>query len=179
MTEKWSKKGAIAPLFDRLTDFEPTIKEEKNPFITYDEESVKASIQRECLRILNTRCMLTKSEYAALDPDAPHYRFPRFFGLPDGTYANPKNASDAYEMERTMAKAIEIFEPRLQNVHVSIHQYEELEQTLSFSVDGDLLIGEVKRPISFPISLDNLKEQGEREQIAYDTRPTIEFKKEL
>jgi type VI secretion system protein ImpF len=175
MAEKWSTKGALAPLFDRLSDFEPTIKEEATPFITYDEESIKASIQRECIRILNTRCILTKDEYAKLDPQAAQFRFPRFFGLPDGTYANPKNSSDAIAMQETMAKAIEIFEPRLQNVKVSIHDYEEMNQELSFSVEGDLVIGRVGKPIMFPILLEHLQEQGEREQIAYDTRPTIEL----
>jgi type VI secretion system protein ImpF len=175
MAEKWTTKGALAPLFDRLSDFEPHVKEEATPFMIYDEESVKASIQRECMRILNTRCMLTKEEYANLNPQASQFRFPRFFGLPDGTYANPKNTSDATLMQETMAKAIEIFEPRLQNVHVAIHGYEEDNQELSLSVEGDLVIGQIGKSISFPISLEHLQEQGEREQIAYDTRPTIEL----
>jgi type VI secretion system lysozyme-like protein len=175
MAEKWSTKGAFAPLFDRLSDFEPNVKEENPPFMIYDEDAIKTSIQHECMRILNTRCMLTKEEYAKLQSDATKFRFPRFFGLPDSIYANPKNTSDATFMQETMAKAIEIFETRLQNVHVAIHGYEEDNQELFLSVEGDLVIGEIRKSIAFPLSLGHLQEQGEREQIAYDKRPTIEL----
>ena len=72
-----------------------------------NEEQMKASIQRECTRILNTRCNLTKEEYFDMEENAETFRFPQFFGLPDGTYANPKNSTDSYQMERMMGKAIE------------------------------------------------------------------------
>jgi len=178
MSQKWSTKGAIAPLFDRLSDFEPLMKEETPPFVTYGEEDLKKSIQQECMRILNTRCKLTEADYAALEPQAAQFRFPQFFGLPDGTYANPKNTTDAYKIERMMGKAIEIFEPRLQNVHVSIQPYNDATQSLSLSVEGDLVVGDVNTPITFPIALQSFQEQGELEKAAYDTRPQIEFKKE-
>ena len=140
---------------------------------------MKESIQRECTRILNTRCNLTKEEYFALEEEADSFRFPQFFGLPDGTYANPKNSTDSYQMERMMSKAIEIFEPRLQNVRVAIQNFEESKQALFLSVEGDLMIGNVVTPISFPISLEDFQEQGDKEKSAYDTRPRIELNKEL
>lgn len=178
MERKWRERGVPAPLFDRLSDFEPTVLEESPPFVNYNEAEVKASVQQECTRVLNTRCKLTKAEYEKLEPIAGKYRFPAFFGLPDGTIINPKNPNHAARMERMMAKAIEIFEPRLQNVHVAMSNYEESTQSMALSVAGDLVIGEVSTPITFPIALEDFQDQGDREKVAYDTRPKIELNKE-
>lgn len=178
MTQNSSlSRGALAPLFNRLTDLEPHIKEENPPFSTYNEEEVRASIQQECKRILNTRCKLSQKEYEKMEPDALEFRFPEFFGLPDETNANPKNTKDQHQIERMMAKAIEIFEPRLHNVRVAIQRYEESKQALYLSIDGELVMGDLKTPFSFPLAFKDLQEQGEREIASYTQRPKIELHK--
>ena len=177
MTKKWSEKGVLAPLFDRLSDEDLTAPEEHPPFVTYTQAETTASIQRECQMILNTRCKLTREDYEDLEPLAPRFRFPSFFGLPDSTVLNPKNQSDAHELERIMANAIEIFESRLQNVQVTLEHYEESTQTLGLTVQGDLVIGQVQSPISFPLAFENFQEQGQREKEAYETRPRIVLNK--
>jgi type VI secretion system protein ImpF len=174
---KLSNRGAVAPLFNRLTDLEPHVQEETPPFLTYNEEELKASIQRECQRILNTRCKLSKKAYEKLEPEALEFRFPAFFGLPDGTHANPNNTKDRHQLERMMAKAIEIFEPRLHNVKVAIQQYEESKQALYLLLEGELMMGDIKEPFSFPLALKDFQDQGERELASYNQRPQIELEK--
>lgn len=178
MMSKWSTRGAIAPLFDRLSDFEPEIQEEASPFRLYDERDLRLSIQRECTRILNTRCTLTKKEYEALEPEAMEFPFPRFFGLPDTSIENPKDSLDAHRIIKTMAKAIEIFEPRLHNVRVAIKKYEEPRQVLYLTVEGDVTIGEIVKSVSFPVALQDFQEQGDRENKIYTLRPSIELPNE-
>ena len=171
-------RGAIAPLFNRLTDLELHVQEENPSFVTYNEEEVRASIQRECTRILNTRCKLSKKDYEKLEPEALEFRFPSFFGLPDEIHANPKNSKDQHQIEKTMAKAIEIFEPRLHNVRVVIQQYDESKQALYLILDGELIVGDVRTPLSFPLALKDFQAQGEREVASYTQRPQIELHKE-
>lgn len=168
----------MAPLFDRLTDQDLTSSEEVPIFSSYTEDQVVASIQRECAMILNTRCKLTQEDYEELEPEAEKFRFPSFYGIPDGLNKNPKNTTDAHDMERTMANAIEIFESRLQNVRVSVQSYDEPSQTLGLLVEGDLVIGKIAKPLSFPMALEDFQEQGDREIEAYDTRAKIDLKKE-
>ncbi|MBM3610515.1 MAG: type VI secretion system baseplate subunit TssE [Alphaproteobacteria bacterium] len=171
-------RGGFAPLFNRLTDFDLSVKEENPPFVTYNEEEARTSIQRECKRILNTRCKLSQKEYEKLEPEALEFRFPAFFGIPDGAHINPKDSKGQHQIERTMAKAIEIFEPRLQNVRVAIQEYEESKQALYLAVEGELIVGDIKTPLSFPLALKDFQEQGERESASYTKRPQIELYKE-
>ena len=177
MARKWTDKGADAPLFDKLRDENPQIKEEHPIFKKYDRKELLVSVQKEVSNILNTRCKMPYQEYKDLDPADLEYGFPELFGLPDQSYADPKTPEGADKMADLIANAIEIFEPRLANVSIEIQEFHKQDQSLSVGVSGDLVIGDVREPISFPVAVQDYRTVATEEKVGYDTTAKIEYTK--
>lgn len=178
MSRKWTDKGADAPLFDKIRDENPQIKEEHPIFKKYDRQKLLFSVQKEVSNILNTRCKMPYEEYKNLDPSDLQYGFPELFGLPDQSYADPQSPEGADRMADLIKNAIEIFEPRLANVSVEIQNFNQQNQSLSVNVNGDLIIGDVREPISFPVSVQDYSPVAEEEKVGYDTTAKIEYNKD-
>ena len=57
-----TKSGALAPLFDRLTDEDPGVPNEPVPRRYLDLDGLAESVQREIQVLVNTRCGWGESE---------------------------------------------------------------------------------------------------------------------
>ncbi len=168
MAQKWTQKGAIAPLFDRLCDYEPMISHEPVPFITYTKKQLLESIQREVENLLNTRSSLSLGNYEFLDPAHMPYGVPDLFGLPDSSFADPTSNTGVLQLEALLTNSIRIFESRLQNVQVDVGPMDVKTQSVNATITADLVIGTVRETISFPVSVHNFQDVAEREEADYD-----------
>lgn len=177
MTRKWTEKGVSIPLFDRLRDENPEVKSEHPIFKRYNRQELLNSVQKEVSQLLNTRCKVPYEDYKKLDPGDLEYGFPELYGLPDQSYTNPQSPEGADQLADMIAHAIEIFEPRLKNVSVEIQTFNEGGQSLSVAVSGDLVVEDVREPISFPVAINDYRNVAEEEKLGYDTTAKIDYHK--
>ena len=144
MLEPGVVEGARAPLFERLVDLEPKVREEPRPFRMLNRRELRESVRREMERLLNTRC-----------PIPPHLLYGRVrsvvdYGVPDLVAFSPRSADDQNRLRVLMAKTIEAYEPRLRRVRVVLETFDRKGQALQMRVEGDLVVGAITEPVSFP-----------------------------
>ncbi len=149
----WPRKSqpdpARAGLLDRLIDENLNVGEEPRPKRTYSKDELFLSIIRELDRVLNTRCIVSKTnlktrERSVLD-----------FGVPDTTGMNPKAEEDHITIARTIKEAITRYEPRLQQVQVTVDAVTPNERSVVVRVEGMVQLDHIREPVSFPIAIRN------------------------
>lgn len=96
--------GYPLPLFERLV--------ESADAWLQGEDALRQSVARELSRLLNARSNLTMDEFAACDGTVLDY------GLPDFSDLSLRSAPDRRTIVAAVGRAIELFEPRLQDVKV-------------------------------------------------------------
>jgi type VI secretion system lysozyme-like protein len=175
VAQKWTQKGAIVPLFDRLCDYEPTISHEPVPLVSYTKKQLLESIQREVENLLNTRSSLSLANYASLDHAHMPYGVPDLFGLPDSSFADPTSTRGALQLEALLTNSIRIFESRLQNVRVDVGVMDVKTQSVNANITADLVIGDVRETISFPVSVLNFQGVADRENEDYDAKSKLKL----
>ncbi|MDW3207081.1 MAG: type VI secretion system baseplate subunit TssE [Alphaproteobacteria bacterium] len=143
-----TKSGALAPLFDRLTDEDPGVPNEPVPRRYLDLDGLAESVQREIQVLLNTRCGWGESDIDYDNRGVPD------FGLVDLSHLFTANVQDRRKVARHVAKTIAAYEPRLLNVAVVVEAIQKETGRLDLRVEGGLRFGEAIEPISFPIRVD-------------------------
>ncbi|MEW6730066.1 MAG: type VI secretion system baseplate subunit TssE [Acidobacteriota bacterium] len=135
----------IASVLDRLIDYEPELSHEPLLARAKSLRQLKQSVRRDLEWLLNTR--QTPIELA---PELQEVNRSLFvYGLPDFTNLSVKNPEEVEQMRREIARAIEIFEPRLQDIQVTLEPLYELEHALHFRIDGQLKIEPAPEPVTF------------------------------
>lgn len=148
--------GARAPLFDRLVDHEPDRPSEPRPFRVLDRDGVLASVITEVDRLLNTRCAFDRETVASRERTVLEY------GLPDMANFYSENQEDQLSLCAAVRQTIEFYEPRLKDVRVSVMRVDRRNQHLELSVSGQLSVGRLLEPVSFPVDLTGLRDEGAR-----------------
>lgn len=143
-----TKKGALAPLFDRLTDDEPGVPNEPVPRRYLDLDGVAESVQREIQTLLNTRCGWGETEIDYDDRGVPD------FGLIDLSHLYTGNPRDRQALARHVAKTIAAYEPRMTRINVVVEAVQKETGRLQLRVEGGLRFGDTVEPISFPVQVD-------------------------
>ena len=151
---KWKVKGVPVPLFDRLTDTSTNKPEEDRIHQVLSKRELMASIQIELTRILNTRCTVDRKTYDQFGPVITSYGVPEFFGLFDLSGIDATDDFQKPKLEKLLKRAIEAYEPRVTNVRVHVIGFHNKQQSLSFQVEADVIIGDVLEPVSFPIDVE-------------------------
>ena len=140
---------ARAGLLDRLIDNEPNVPEEPRPLRTYTKTQLLDSIIRELNRVMNTRCTIPKADIKKRDRTVIDY------GVSDYTGMNPRALDDHISLAKAIKDAIVHYEPRLQQVKVSVDDTPPNERSLIVRVDGFIEYDHVREPVSFPIAVQN------------------------
>ena len=135
--------GARASIIDRLIDMSPKVKVEVHPLKTLTRKQLRASVMRDVSWLMNTRTPLGGEDYDERELTVVDY------GIPDFGSYSPENYKHKKLMAKRIARAIEIFEPRLQNVRVEFEKSMPDEKTLRYSIDADLVVDAVREPFSF------------------------------
>lgn len=141
------------PLFDRLIDRELHFPKEVRPLRTVDPKGLRASIQRELARLVNTRVQLP------LDRLERRLRTVIDYGIPDFGSFSARNHEHRDRLEVILARTIEAYEPRLEDVRVVLEEPGTDATTLNGKIDAMLVLGEAREPISFATLLS--ADQGE------------------
>ena len=136
-------------VLDRLLDYEPEISREALASRSKSLRELKQSVRRDLEWLLNTRQIAggvpadlkeTNNSVAA-------------FGLPDFTHLSIDSGGDQKLIKREVEEAVRRFEPRLENVVVSIETTRSTERMLHFRIDAHLRIDPAPEPITFDTML--------------------------
>ncbi|WP_233809726.1 type VI secretion system baseplate subunit TssE [Paraburkholderia sp. HP33-1] len=140
---------APMPLFERLADDAPFEREERvgEPAARMlDADGLRASVRAELLRLLNTR---------RGKPRVPRAPDVLLYGLPDWSAKDAARAEDRAVIEREIAVAIRVFEPRLRGPRVKIEPEAGTPWRLCLRVMGTLRGNDgVEHPVTYVAGLD-------------------------
>jgi len=135
-------------VLDRLVDFEPEVSAEALPSRSKALRQVKQALRRDLEWLLNTRRVLEVPEELPLLADSL-----LAYGLPDFTNLSVKSAEDQHDLTRALEATLKRFEPRLEDVVVTVANASVLERAYRFKIEARLRIDPVPEPISFDTTL--------------------------
>jgi type VI secretion system protein ImpF len=147
MTKREIERTVQPSLLDRLTDYEPRNNSEGRVGYLESVRQFKAGLQRDLEWLLNTRRIpvTAPDEFEELNRSVYH------FGLPDLTSISRDSHEARDRLLRRVEDAIELFEPRLGNVAISIVEMEgeDHRRELRFHVEGTLLMDPTPEQVIF------------------------------
>src|SRR6266542_6569827 len=111
----------VPSLLDRLTDHEPTHRDESVPSRSQSLRALKAALWRDMNALLNTK----RREEEIPEQYAETARSLLTYGLPDFTSYSLKSPADQNRLRRAIESAIRRFEPRLERINVTIELPDE------------------------------------------------------
>jgi type VI secretion system lysozyme-like protein len=142
--------GAKTPLFDRLLDDGPDVRQPVAPNRAFDAHSLRESVRADLVRLLNTRTNLRGNIRELAQGTVLDY------GIPD---LSPISAADEQQragLAKRVEAVISTYEPRLQSVKVIIQPDKTDPRKLLGIVYANLVIGSVVEPVYFPLALDSM-----------------------
>lgn len=158
-------KKVTAPLLDRLIDFEPHKKTEKDPLRAFTLPQLYASIQRDLLWLFNTRAFPQSKEDLKRPigmkqqiNDLVKERFPRSvvnFGVFDFSALYTASSHEQDRLASMLREAIVNFEPRLKNVTISVETIVQESKKLLVTMNAVLKVEGVVQPLSFAVTVKN------------------------
>jgi type VI secretion system protein ImpF len=132
-------------VLDRLLDYEPEISREPIASRAKSLRELKQAVKRDLEWLLNTRQVAEE-----LPPDLKQVRNSlAAYGLPDFSNVSTQNPADQKNMLREIEDAIRIFEPRLENVVVTLEPTRNTERAMRFRIDAHLKIEPAPEPVMF------------------------------
>jgi len=135
-------------VLDRLVDFEPEASHEALASRSKTLRQLKQAVRRDLEWLLNTRqCFEVPEDLPALRDSFLSY------GLPDFSTLSVKNAEDQSSLVAALENTLRRFEPRLEDVAVSLATVSPLERALRFRIDARLRVDPVPEPITFDTTL--------------------------
>lgn len=147
-------QGVRAPLFDRLAA--NPAPEDRRDLRMLDRAGLTASIRRELDRLLNTRTPLSADALGRRPRGTLDY------GLPDLSLFWPYDADSEGRLAALVADTVAAFEPRLLRPRVAVERVANERRSLRVTVQGDIELGGMVEPVSFPILLsDGLEDADE------------------
>jgi type VI secretion system protein ImpF len=135
-------------VLDRLVDFEPEVKAEPPASRSKALRQVKQALKRDLEWLLNTRRVLEVPEELPLLSNSL-----LAYGLPDFSTLSVKSAEDQHGLLLALETTLRRFEPRLEDVVVSVASSSVLERAFRFRIEARLRIDPVPEPISFDTTL--------------------------
>jgi type VI secretion system protein ImpF len=135
-------------VLDRLVDFEPEAKAEPPASRSKALRQVKQALKRDLEWLLNTRRVLEVPDELPLLADSL-----LAYGLPDFSNSTVKSAEDQHDLILALETTLRRFEPRLEDVVVSVVNASALERAFRFKIEARLRIDPVPEPISFDTTL--------------------------
>ena len=142
-------------VLDRLLDDDPGRLLEAPASRSRSIEELKQSVRRDLEWLLNTR-----QNAGGVPPGLKELNHSlAAYGLPDFSTFTVKNPADQVRLQRILQLAISTFEPRLDNVTVTLVPARDLEQKLRFRIDGRLKIEPVPEPVTFDTVLQAANDQ--------------------
>jgi type VI secretion system protein ImpF len=148
---QWKIQQELLPsLVDRLTDLEPKRREEAPQNRVQALRQIKAALRRDLEWLLNTRRRLDRPpEWCK---EVPRSLFD--YGIPDLSAFSMSSDRDLARLLGLIETSLEVFEPRLTNVVVSIEPSASGTRTLRFQIEAMLMLEPAPERILFDTTLD-------------------------
>ncbi len=151
------EKGAPMPLFDRLIDTKPQVKNEAIVQNTLNEETLRHSIVQELSNIFDSRLSSENDWPERSTHDA--VLLPEQFGIRDFAALTSQSDSGKRQISSHIRAAILRFEPRLMDPKVQITEANPEDFDVKISISGDVIIDNLRKRVQFPMVLSNILEQ--------------------
>jgi type VI secretion system protein ImpF len=137
--------GVTVSVLDRLIDYEPETSREAAGSRSKSLRQLKETVRRDLEWLLNTRQVAKglPRELKELNNSLAAY------GLPDFTNLAIDQVDDQKWMRSKIQDAIRIFEPRLQDVTVTLQPTHSTNRLMHFRINGRLKVEPSPEPISF------------------------------
>src|SRR5262249_25518454 len=142
-------------VLDRLIDDDPGQAIEAPASRQKSVESLKQSVRRDLEWLLNTRQIV-----GGVPPGLRELSHSlAAYGLPDFSTFSVKSPSDQVRIQRILEAAIGLFDPRLEDVRVTLVPVHDLEQRLRFRIDARLRMEPTPEPVTFDTVLQAVSNQ--------------------
>lgn len=145
MAKTDSDVGVAISVLDRLIDYEPGTSREPVASRSKNLRQLKETVRRDLEWLLNTR-QVAKGLPADLKELSNSLAA---YGLPDFSNLVVDHVDDQKRMRSEIEDAITVFEPRLQDVVVTLQPSHSTDRLMHFRIDGRLNIEPAPEPISF------------------------------
>lgn len=132
-------------VLDRLLDYEPEVSREPIASRAKSLRLLKQSVRRDLEWLLNTRQVATGLPESLKEVN----RSLAAYGLPDFSNIGPQNPADQKRMLNEIEETIRTFEPRLEDVVVTMEPARDLERTMRFRIDARLKVEPAPEPVTF------------------------------
>lgn len=136
--------GSIVPLFDRL-GAEPAASGDGR---TLDAHGLQQSLQLDLTRLFNIRNGLTIEQFLGDAPTSLSY------GLPDTLALSPQSQGDLARWELVIARAIDLYEPRLSRVTVQVKPDRSNPMSARVTIAAAVALGRQLCQVHFDVLLD-------------------------
>ncbi|HEY0007063.1 MAG TPA: type VI secretion system baseplate subunit TssE [Pyrinomonadaceae bacterium] len=136
-------------VLDRLLDFEPEMSRESAASRSKSLRDLKQAVRRDLEWLLNTRQVADGLPAGLKEVN----RSLAAYGLPDFSNVSTQNPSDQKLMRREIEDALRIFEPRLEDVVVTIEPTRSTERAMRFRIDARLKVEPAPEPVTFDTML--------------------------
>ena len=138
------------PLLDRLIDEEPKTRSEAPSTRSASLAKLKAAVRRDLEALLNTR----RTPDILPEGGVEILRSVYFYGLPDITSMPANYLYEQSKLVQSIEGAVKTFEPRLDQVRVSLVPAAESSRTLRFVIDGMLRIDPLPEHVVYDASIE-------------------------
>lgn len=137
-------------ILDRLIDQETGATEGPVQYRRLTFNQARAAVGRDLENLLNTKNFDTPLPDIFKELNRSIY----VYGIPDFTASNPRSPSVKADLLQAVERAIHLFEPRLQNVLVSIDDADNDIRNLKFRISALLVMDPIVEPVSFDTYFD-------------------------
>ena len=140
-------------LFDRLCGPDSALPQAR----LSPGEGLRASLQRELSKLLNSRSHLTRAQFMASEASVLNY------GLPDLVGLCTQSDTDLEQLAQIVGHGIHLFEPRLFDVRVQAQRDPTEPTRARLTVVASALEGREVRRVDFAVVLDEAESLRARE----------------
>jgi type VI secretion system protein ImpF len=148
---QWKLQQELLPsLVDRLTDLEPKRREEAPQNRTQALRQIKVALRRDLEWLLNTRQRVDRPPEWCQEVARSLFDY----GIPDLSAFSISSDRDLSRLLGLIETSLEIFEPRLKNVVVSIEPSAPGTRSLRFQIDAMLMLEPAPERILFDTTLE-------------------------
>lgn len=142
-------------VLDRLIDHDPKSSREAPASRLQSLNALKQAVKRDLEWLLNARQLV-----GGVPPELRELsRSLAAYGLPDFSAVSVKSPSDQLWMQRALELTISAFEPRLENITVSLLHARDLDHKLRFRIDARIKVEPSPEPVTFDTVLQALTNQ--------------------
>jgi type VI secretion system protein ImpF len=136
-------------VLDRLIDYEPELPREPIASRARGLRQMKEAVKRDLEQLLNTR---QPGDWLPADLKELNSSLAAY-GLPDFSSVSIKSPAEQVRLRRALESAIGMFEPRLEDVIVTLLPPGDLQRSLHFRIDARLRVEPAPEPVTFDATL--------------------------